>query len=160
MISNKKMKNIARICLTSSFFLFALLPITAIIAQTQTSPTTSGMSGISWICGTTVAVDNQGNPIPGAPPLYGNCTFSDLISAVKGISNFVVVNIALPFSVIIIIWAGFLYLRSGGNPGERAKANKMFVSLAWGIFWVLGAWLVVNLIITTLGTSSIPQYLK
>ena len=43
---------------------------------------------------------------------------------------------------------------------KRSEANNMFVKVLWGVFWVLGAWLVVNLIMTTLASSNVPQFLS
>jgi hypothetical protein len=159
--SLKIKKNIGRGFLVASFFLFAFLPMTATFAQ-QLTP--AGMSGISWVCGETQAVDSNGNPIPGVPPQSGNCTFADLMNAIRGIANFAVVNIALPFSVIVIIYVGAEYMIYSDNPTKRSAATKRFEKVAWGIFWVLAAWLVINMIMTTLtvttGQNAVPQFLN
>ena len=133
----RKIREICGFCLISAFLLLTLAPVSTVLAQTPKAGQ-EGMFGISYMCA-------NGDPCQ---------TFGQLISAVKGITTFAVVNIALPFSVVVIVWAGWIYLNSGGNPGERAKANKMFTSVLWGIFWVLGAWLVVTLIMNALTDPS------
>jgi len=140
-------KNIGMGILVAGFLFFLFAPMTAILAQE-----TGHMSGISWVC-----TNGQG-PTQNGQTWDTPCqTFGSLISAIQGITNFAVVNIALPFSIIVIIYAGWIYLTSGGEPAKRKKANDMFVKVFWGIFWVLGAWLVINLIVTTLTNVSLTN---
>ena len=159
--TKEKRKNIGRRFLIASFFLLVFLPMTMTFAQNASAnpDENGGMQGISYFCKQTPAVDANGNTIPGVM-LAGNCTFTDLVSAVQNISKFIVVNVALPFSVIIIIWAGWLLLTSGDNAGKRKEARDMFEKLAWGIFWVLGAWLVITMITNSLVSGSITPLLK
>lgn len=90
--------------------------------------------------------------------VYGNCSFDDLILAVKRIVNAGTV-FALAFSVVVIAWAGFLYMKSGDSAAERSKANAMFVKVGIGIAAILGAWLIVKLITDQLLTEQVKQYL-
>jgi hypothetical protein len=53
--------------------------------------------------------------------------------------------------------AGFLYMTSGGNQGQLDRAHGMFAKPLWGIFWVLGAWLVVTLITNSPLTDAARQ---
>ena len=76
-------------------------------------------------------------------------SFDQLITAVKNVVNYAIL-IALAFSVVVLAKAGWIYMTSGGSASERSKANQMFVKVLWGIGWTLGAWLVVNLIVTAL----------
>jgi hypothetical protein len=119
------------------------------------------MLGISYSCETDVNGNSLGNTDANGNPTYDCETFGSLMNAIKGLTNFAVVNIALPFSVVVLVWDGVKYMMSGGNPGKISEANKMFVKVLWGIFWVLGAWLVINLIMTTLagGLPSWAQFL-
>jgi hypothetical protein len=88
---------------------------------------------------------------------YGECTYADLIRAVSKVTTLAVEDIALPFSVVVITYAGFLYLTSGGNHTQLDKAHNMFIKIAWRISWVLGAWLVVTLIPSGLLTATVRQ---
>jgi hypothetical protein len=86
------------------------------------------------------------------PP--GDCTYGDLIAAVKRAIDWMII-FTLEFSVVIIAYAGFNYMISGDNPGKRAEANKMLTKVAIGIFLVLAAWLIVTLIANTLLSTSV-----
>jgi len=149
-------KNISAICLASVFLFFAFAPM-AVLAQAKEE---GHMFGISYTCTGTATDANGENP----HTTYDCETFGSLISAIKNITNFAVVYIALPFSVIVIIYVGAEYMMYSDNPGKRSEATKRFEKVAWGIFWVLAAWLIVNLIMTTLtnttGSNAIPQFLS
>lgn len=112
------------------------MPVLA-LAQNQTPPGTPTDTGITYEC-------TSGKP--------GDCTFNDLILAVKKVINWGT-GFALGFTVVIIAYAGFLYMLSGENAGERKKANTMLTKAVIGIAYIVGAWLIVNLIITGLGVS-------
>ena len=101
----------------------------------------AGKSGITWECN---------------PP--GNCTFGDLINAVKTVVNWGTI-FALQFSVVVIAYAGFKYMISGEKADERAKANKMLRSVVIGIIFIMAAWLIVTLIIRALGVTA-PTFLN
>ncbi len=109
--------------------LLVVAPVFAFAAPTQ--ETIDHKTGITYEC------------------VNGDCTFDDLLTATKNVTDFGR-NIALEFSVVVIAIAGFKYMTSGDNPGERKKANQMFVSVAYGIFFVLAAWLIVHLITNAL----------
>jgi hypothetical protein len=68
------------------------------------------------------------------PP--GDCTYGDLIAAVKRAIDWMII-FTLEFSVVIIAYAGFNYMISGDNPGKRAEANKMLTKVAIGILLVM-----------------------
>ena len=146
MPANKKTKNIRGGILIASFLFLVFVPIFSIL-NAQTIPVGPTQGTVTFQSGVITGCQQSGVEVP--------CdSFSQLITAVKNITNFAVVNIALPFSVIIIAYAGFIYIKSGDNAGERKKANDMFVKVLWGIFWVLAAWVVVNLIMTTLTSGT------
>lgn len=85
------------------------------------------------------------------------CTFADLILAIKKLVNWGV-SITLMLTVVVIAYAGFLYMTSAADPGQRSKANKMFVSVLKGIFYILAAWLIVTLIMSALA-KDVPLFL-
>jgi hypothetical protein len=91
--------------------------------------------------------------------VYGNCGFTDLIDAVKKIANFMV-TLGLSFSVVVIALAGWKYMKSGDNPGERKEANEMLQKVAIGIGWILAAWLIVNLIMTALVGKQVLNFIS
>ncbi len=86
---------------------------------------------------------------PGGADRYGNCTWNNLIEAIQRFFDFAI-PFALFFTVVVIAYAGFFYMTTGSNPGNKAKANKMFMNVAIGIFFMLAAWLIVKLITNAL----------
>src|SRR3989344_8657377 len=105
MISALKIKKVSVNLATFFLLAFAFLPIFTYGVE---APNTTGKgTGITYEC-----VDSKGLP--------GNCDFNDLIAATKKAVNYVV-PIALSFTVVVIAWAGFLYMKSGDNPSERTK---------------------------------------
>ncbi len=123
-----------------TLFLF-VLPFT-IHAQAAGS---GGKTGIVWEC------------TGGSTGRAGDCDFyKDLIPEVINIVNFGTVT-ALLFTVIVIAFAGWKYMISGPNPGKRSEANQTLLKCAIGIAVILGAWLIVHLITSTLLNSSIPN---
>lgn len=144
--------------IATHLFLLALLFTNVASAQTvdTAGPGTTNetvkvrMSGIVPICYT--GSDTAPVDVP--------CeTFDALITAIKKVIDWGV-GLVLMFSVVIIAYAGSIYLRSGGNSGKRDKANKMFVSVAKGIFFILAAWLIVNLIMNALVNSNVKNLLQ
>ena len=82
----------------------------------------------------------------GAP---GECKFEDLVLATIRVVNFGTV-FALMFTVVVIAFAGWKYMISGGVPAKRQEANKTLLNAAIGIVIILAAWLIVRLITSTL----------
>jgi hypothetical protein len=74
-----------------------------------------------------------------------NCTYADVIAAIEKVIKWAV-EFALVFSVIVIAYAGFLYMTSGDSATKRSQANGMFVKALYGIFYMLAAWLIITFI--------------
>ncbi|MBU1046467.1 pilin [Patescibacteria group bacterium] len=86
----------------------------------------------------------------GIVPDCGNvyvCNFCDLVILVNNIINFII-YISVPVSAIMFTYAGFLYL--SGNPGKIKQAHGIFKNVGLGLILILGAWLIVNLITSSL----------
>ena len=73
------------------------------------------------------------------------CGFADLMHLIRHLIDFAFF-LAMPIAVCLFAWAGWLYLSSGGSQGKVDAAHKIFWSVGVGLFWVLGAWLVIKLI--------------
>lgn len=114
------------------------LPVLTYSAQNQTAA--GVVSGLTYEC---------------ANGPSGECKFEDLLAAVKNVTDKGTI-ITLSLSVIVIAWAGFKYMISGDNAGERKKANEMLRKVAIGIVIIIAAWLIVTLITNALipGTNT------
>ncbi len=131
-----------------NIFVFAFLFIIPFVALAQANPPRSTPTP-----GTNLAYECQ-RPGPNGVPIYGDCDYQNLIEAVQRVVNWLII-FTLEFSVVVIAYAGFKYMISGDNPGERTAANLMLRKVAIGIFFVLAAWLIVNLIARALLTPAI-----
>lgn len=76
------------------------------------------------------------NPIPSIP---------DLTTFVEGILK-LVVFIGVPFLVLAVIYAGFLYVKAQGNPGELEVAHRTLLYTVIGGFLLLGAFVIARAI--------------
>jgi len=130
MIVQAQTKHIAQKILTVVSFIF-LIALMFGPTLTHAAQDTGVNSGITYYC------------------TDGNCTFDDFIAAIRKAVNWGI-GFGLAFSVVVIAVAGYTYMTSGGSASERKKANDMLLKVAKGIAFMLAAWLIVNLIMTTL----------
>jgi len=89
------------------------------------------------------------------------CTFDSLIGLINNIINWII-GIAGVIFTISCIYGGFLYMTSGSNPGNKAKAKSILYSTLIGFVIILVAWLIVYTILHTLapGNNSILQFIS
>jgi hypothetical protein len=90
----------------------------------------------------------QGNLIPCDGE---DCNFQMLMVLFNNVISFLLFTIATPFAAIVFAYAGWLYLRSGDNPGNKTKAKSMFFKMLIGYIVALGAYLIVKVIMEGLG---------
>lgn len=80
----------------------------------------------------------------------GECTFEHLVELANNLIQFMFKFGAI-IAGLLIAYAGWLYLTSGGNPGNVSKAKGIFWKVLVGFVIMLGAYLVVTLILRVLG---------
>ncbi len=119
--------------------LFTLIFLPVFTYSAPSEATAGDTTGLVYECGDDETV--------------GNCDFADLIAAVKNVVNKGTI-ITLSLSVIVIAWAGFKYMISGDNPGERKKANEMLLKVVYGMVFIIAAWLIVSLILRGLQVTT------
>ncbi len=115
------MKSIGSIVVSTSIVAFLFFGLTAPLMSFAATPGAGGL-------------------IPCAGP---DCHFSDMLVFANTIVGWLL-RIAIPVTAALFSYAGFLYLTSGGNPGKKTAANKVFQSVFWGFIMALGAWILVN----------------
>ncbi|MBI1999461.1 MAG: hypothetical protein HYS74_02295 [Parcubacteria group bacterium] len=76
---------------------------------------------------------------PGEPP----CGFDQLIKLVENLIDFAIL-IAAPLAAIMFAYAGWLYLSSQGSEQKVKSAHGVFMTVLWGILFILGAWIFVK----------------
>jgi len=77
------------------------------------------------------------------------CGFEDFIELINNIISFLLF-ISVPIAVIAFIYSGFLFMTSQGDAAQVSKARGIFKNVAIGFIFVLSAWLIVYLIVTSL----------
>ncbi len=73
-----------------------------------------------------------------------DCNFSHLIMLVKGIFSRLL-KYAFILAPILISYAGYLYLTSYQNPGDRNKAKNILQDIAIGLAVMILAWTIISL---------------
>jgi len=81
------------------------------------------------------------------------CGFNDLIGLIQQVIEYIFI-LTIPITAIVFAYAGFLYITSGENPKKREDAKNAMIKVVVGIAVVMSAWLIVTLIVRTLGASS------
>ena len=71
-----------------------------------------------------------------------------------------IINIALGFlgviALLIILYAGFLWMTSGGDEEKIRRAKKTLIRAAIGLLIIFSSWAFVSFLISRLGGSSNP----
>ena len=86
------------------------------------------------------------------------CDFNYFLMLINKVIDFLLITMATPLFVLIIIYAGWLYLSSAGSSENTTKAKKILKNSIIGYVIALAAWLVVKTILSTLGYHG-PMYL-
>ena len=94
----------------------------------------------------------------GLVPCTTGCSFKDLLTLVNNIINFILKDMVIPIAAIMFAYAGFELVTSGGSTEKRGIANRVFTDTVLGLVIALAAWLIIKLILSTLGYSG-PSFL-
>lgn len=81
------------------------------------------------------------------------CTRCDLFQLLKNIVDFTIGGLMPPVAVLLFVWAGFLILMGGANPGLVSKGKEIFSNTFFGIVIMLAAWMITNTIIQSVGSK-------
>ncbi len=79
------------------------------------------------------------------------CNFDYLMLLINNIITFLLFYLATPLVVVILCYAGFLLLTSGGSAEKMTKVKHMIKSVIFGYIIALAAWLIIKTIFSTLG---------
>ena len=79
------------------------------------------------------------------------CDFNYLMTLINNIISFILITLATPIFALIIIYAGWLYIRCGGSSENVSKAKHIFKNALIGYVIALAAWLIVKSILAALG---------
>ena len=82
-----------------------------------------------------------------------SCGRCDLFQLLKNLIDFVIGGLMPPLAVLLFVWAGFLILLSGANPGLYAQGQTIFKNTFYGIMILLSAWMITNTLILSVGAK-------
>jgi len=126
-----------------SIFILGFVIIFAPAFLIAEAATTVEFHGLVPVCNT---------KIDSATGVYTDpCDFSMIMAMINKIITFLLFVLATPLFALIIIYVGWTYLSSGGDPGAKSKAKTILKNALFGYLIALVAWLVVKTILTTLG---------
>lgn len=80
-----------------------------------------------------------------------------LLSVFQNLTTFIL-YIGVLASVLAFAYAGFLLVTNATNPSNRSKARQVMIDAVVGLVIVLGGWLIVNTLISTLTTGTLTSY--
>ncbi len=103
-------------------------------------------------CGHTQSADFVG-PIEN-PDYYKPCTACGFFKMVKNTIDFMLYIITPVLATTFFIWAGFMILLSGANPGLYGKAKNIFTNTIYAVIIILCAWLITNTFIQAFGPAN------
>lgn len=90
----------------------------------------------------------------GTTKIIEKCGINELIgsenSLLHNLITFLLLYIAIPLATLSIAIAGFKFILSGSNPGQRESAKKIFWFAFIGLLIAFAAWLIVDTIIEAL----------
>jgi hypothetical protein len=114
-------------------------------------------AGIVPNCGTfTPVLDKDQQPVKDGSgntkmEIVNKCDFEDLMQLINNVIEFLLFIVATPLVAIILCYAGFIMLTSGGSSEKVTKAKHIIKSVVFGYIIALAAWLIINTILSTLG---------
>ncbi len=79
------------------------------------------------------------------------CDFNYALTLINNVVKFILFGLAIPLAAIMFMYAGFEMVTAGGSEEKAGKARRIFTNAVIGLALAAAAWLIVELILTTLG---------
>jgi|GEM_PF-1955777 len=79
---------------------------------------------------------------PQNPTADHECTFTDVVVLAKNLVTFAF-YLSVPAVILLLSYAGYLYMTSAGDEGKVGQAHTIFTNVAIGFCIILAAWLIV-----------------
>ncbi len=111
-----------------------------------TSPTVGGGSTNPTTGGGRVG--NAPNPGIGFQ-LQNPLNVGTICGLIKKVLN-VILGLGIPIAMLFLVYAGFMFVKAKGNPGEIKKAKENLMYIIFGTALFLGAWLLGQLVANTI----------
>lgn len=93
---------------------------------------------------------------------YGepSCTFCHFFEMINNIIRDVLFKFVPAIAALMLVVGGILFLFAGVNPEALNQAKGIMTSVVIGLVIILGAWIIINTILTQIGIVSSPSVLQ
>ncbi len=115
------------------------------------NPPIIGTGGSGSAGGYSPTVDEGESLIPCGRNGQPSCNFAHFIELLNRFIRFLLFTIATPLAAVLFAYAGWLYMTSGSNPGNRSTAKKIFIDVFAGFVIALAAFLIIKALLAGLG---------
>lgn len=123
------------------------------ITATMLLLTTVALSGVVTAVVPTTVFAQQSKLVPCEGP--DDCKFEQLVELGANVVEFLF-ELATAIAVIVLAYAGFLYMTAAGNTGKISQAHQLIWYAVIGFLVALSAWLLVEVLMNTLQID--PQF--
>lgn len=72
-----------------------------------------------------------------------------VLQVVQNVIRFAI-SIGIVLATLALVYAGFVWMTSGANPGRREQGRTMLINVFVGLFVMLSAWLIVDFVMKSL----------
>jgi hypothetical protein len=102
-------------------------------------------------CGDDVVVEYGAGDCPSGNCICytGECSVCDAQTLAWNVLNWLI-SIAIIIAALLFVNAGVLYVMSPSNPGNIARAHKIFTNTLIGLVIILSAWLLIDVVMKSL----------
>lgn len=76
----------------------------------------------------------------------GSCGWKDIVTLARNVIKFMI-SFSVIIATIMFVYAGFQYLTAGGDETKIKSAHKVFTNVFIGLVFVLGGFLIVDMIL-------------
>lgn len=110
-------------------------------------------------CGKEVLVggtwDEDKDKCIGGTPKVVHCQLCHFFLMIDGIIDYVLISIVPPITVLMLVIGGVMFYFGGAKPDLLSKSKTLFKSVVIGLVLIYGAYMIVGIVLSLLGTADI-----
>jgi len=91
--------------------------------------------------------------VPCGGPGEDVCTLCHFFVMLDNIIDFLLFRVVPVLGALMIAIGGVMYIISQGKPEMLSRVKSLFTAIIIGLVIIYGAWLIVNLFLTTIGVA-------
>lgn len=86
------------------------------------------------------------------------CTLCHVLQLISNIAFFLVKDVMPPLAGLLFLIGGIMMIAAAGSEERYKKGRQILIDAAIGVVIVLASWIVINTLITTLGTRAVDGF--